>query len=106
MLGVSKLYDLEKHSARWPDSVVAFAMVIGWGFAAVFSLGASLLAMKGVEVPGSKWVLLMVVLLTFITHALQRAGLLKTTVLEEDQERDPQPPVDVVVDTRTYHAHY
>lgn len=104
VLGVSKLYDLEKYSARWPDSFIAFGMVIGWMLAAAFSLATSLLALKGVEVDGSRWVLLTVVMLSFVTHALKRAGLLKTTVLDDDQERDPQPPIDAVARARLERA--
>lgn len=96
VLGVSKLYDMEKHATRWPDSAVAFAMLIGWLATAVFTLSASLLALRGVEVPGSKWMLVAVVSLTFLHHSLKRAGLLKTTVLDQDQERDPHASVHAV----------
>ena len=96
VLGVSRLYDLERHAVRWPDSFVAFGLVIGWMLAAAFSLASSLLALKGVEVQGAKWVLLAVIALTFVTHSLKRSGLLKTTVLDDDHERDPQAAIDRV----------
>lgn len=106
VLGVSKLYDMEKHATRWPDSAVAFVMLLSWMLTAMFTFSASLLALRGIEVPGSKWMLVAVVSLTFVHHGLKRCGLLKTTVLYDDQERDPEPSVHTVVRPRFDRADY
>lgn len=106
VLGVSKLYDMERHARTWPDSVIAFLLLIGWMGAAAFSLASSLLALKGVDVSGAKWVLLIVIGMTFATHTLKQMGLLKTTIFDDDQERDAQPVVRVVSSAGPKYADY
>lgn len=96
VLGVRKLYEMETNANRWPDSTVAFGMLLVWGCLSVLSLYSAMMTSRGAEPPTAKWILLAVVASAFLTHALQTAGLLQSGVGHDEQKRDAASAVFAV----------